>query len=89
MKLTNKKIMTIAVAMLSLVALCFSMVACTPSTTNEQSGEDNKSENETILEKGINGIINEKYSTTVFGERFGERFSAKLRLRLCFHFPFV
>ena len=43
----------------------------------------------TVLEKGINGIKNEKCCTTVFGERFGKRFSAKLRLRLCFHFPFV
>lgn len=53
MKFTKKRIMTGAVAMLSLVALCFSMVACTPSTTNEQSGENNNPANETILAGGM------------------------------------
>lgn len=53
MKFTKKRIMTMVVAMLSLVALCFSMVACSTPTTNEQSNEANKPTNETILAGGM------------------------------------
>jgi len=52
MKSTKKKITTIVVAMLSLVALCFSMVACSTPTTN-QPNEPNKSTQETILAGGM------------------------------------
>ena len=52
MKITKKRIVTMVVAMLSLVALCFSMVACSTPTT-EQSNEANKPTNETILAGGM------------------------------------
>ncbi len=52
MKITKKRIVTMVVAMLSLVALCFSMVACSTPTT-EQSNEANKPTQETILAGGM------------------------------------
>ena len=52
MKITKKRIVTMVVAMLSLVALCFSMVACSTPTT-EQPNEANKPTQETILAGGM------------------------------------
>ena len=53
MKITKKRIITMLVAVLSLVTLCFSMVACSTPTTNEQSNEVNKPTQETILAGGM------------------------------------
>ena len=53
MKFTKKRITTMVVAMLSLVALCFSMVACTTTTTDEKSNTANTPTQETILAGGM------------------------------------
>lgn len=53
MKFAKKRITTIVVAMSSLVALCFSMVACSIPTTNEQTNEANTPAQETILAGGM------------------------------------
>ena len=52
MKFTKKRIATMVVAMFTLVALCFSMVACSTPTTN-QPNEPNNSTQETILAGGM------------------------------------
>ncbi|MBE5734300.1 MAG: hypothetical protein E7347_04545, partial [Clostridiales bacterium] len=53
MKFTKKRITTMVVAMLSLVALCFSMVACSTPTTDENSNTANTPTQETILAGGM------------------------------------
>lgn len=51
--MSRKRILTAVVAMLTLVALCFSMVACTDNTDNGQNTEQNGTNTETILAGGM------------------------------------
>lgn len=51
--MSRKRILTAVVAMLTLAALCFSMVACTDNTDSGQSTEQNAASTETILAGGM------------------------------------